>query len=183
MMTLPSDRGTPTVENLRYFHKRRRVFFQWMQRQPWGLVKAAWVRETSPASEEGEKREGNRLHFHLLVAMRSRFLPYGEKGRAGWNRSINGTAERVGLGYVHFEPIWRADGAARYVGKLASYVVKEAALDDPLAGERLFGLPNHTLDPKPKDPEWCITWVHPQIPYLVERCDPATGEVYVVPSG
>lgn len=132
-LTLPSERGYPTRENLEYFHARRRVFFRWMQRQPWGMVKHGWIREIGEI--------GGRLHLHALVRMRSRFLPYAR---------IQEVAANCGLGVVDFQSVWRREGAARYVAK---YTAKGFDVEDgELAGCRRFGMtPGHNLS---SNPDW-----------------------------
>lgn len=123
----------PTRENLRYLHAGKRVAVRWFQRQPWGLERFGWIRETGT--------KGGRLHLHMLAKFRSRFLPF---------KRIQEVVKAAGLGIIDFEPIWRAADAARYVAKYMSKELAEGVKE--LAGERLFGItPGHNL---PKNLDW-----------------------------
>lgn len=141
-LTVAGERGAPTLENLAWLHDRRRTLFRWFARQPWGIKKQGWVPEL------GE--QNGRLHMHCAVQMRSMFLPYAD---------IQRVAKSLGLGVVDFEPVFRAEGAVRYMAK---YMAKGLGDAPGLNGARRFGLtPHHTL---PKNPDWTLATREDELP-------------------
>lgn len=151
-------------DDLRELHDRRRAFYRWMQRQPWGMVRQGWVVEV------GELH--GQLHIHALVRMRSRFLPYSK---------IQDAAARLGLGVPDFEPVWRQETAARYVAK---YVAKGlgSTIGALRRAARRFGMSNHLTLPKNLD--WALATREDDLPTPQDFLRLVLASpMYAVPSG
>ena len=151
MLTFSLPRTARAVlEDLVELHGRRRVFFRWLQRQPWGLAKYGWVLETGELNGQ--------LHAHTLVRMRERMLPYA---------LIQKAAKRVGLGVPDFQPVWRKETAARYVAKYIAKGLNAAVRTFRLTFsgrfveranlQRRFGMSNHLM--LAKNPDWSLATI------------------------
>lgn len=163
LLTFSLRRSACAVEDdLRELHGRRRAFYRWLQRQPWGMVRQGWIVEVGELNGQ--------LHIHALVRMRSRFLPYSK---------VQEAARRVGLGVPDFQQIWRQETAARYVAKYVSKGLGEVGLRRTT---RRFGMSTgFTLA---KNPDWTLSGPEDDLPIPASVLRLVlSAPMFAVPSG
>jgi hypothetical protein len=149
LMTVSLPRSAwPTRENLDELQEKMRLFKQKLERSKYFWSAHGWVAEHGEISEDcvclqpDEARNrgletprgcqcganGNQLHRHYLITLprgtgRNRFgrpwLPYAR---------LQMFAQEIGLGTLDFQPIFNADGAARYVSKYLAKSLGEKSI-------------------------------------------------------